>query len=152
MSHRSVVHDSFTIEREFAASPARVFAAFATIEGKSAWFEGADKWKQLERSFDFRIGGQERLRGEWKNGMITEFSAVYQDIVPNARIVYSYAMRVNEQRISVSLATIELQPAGSGTRLVLTEQGAYLDGYEDKGSRERGTRELLGKLEASLTR
>jgi hypothetical protein len=50
----------------------------------------------------------------------------------------------------VSLATFELKAAGTGTRLILTEQGAFLDGYDDAGSRERGTAGLLDALGASL--
>jgi hypothetical protein len=50
----------------------------------------------------------------------------------------------------VSLATIELKPAGKGTKLVITEQGVFLDGYDDAGSRERGTKGLLDQLEAAL--
>ena len=68
----------------------------------------------------------------------------------NRRIVYSYTMHVDGRRISVSLATIEFRRSGEGTRLVLTEQGAFLDGYDDAGSREKGTRALMDKLEASL--
>ena len=46
--------------------------------------------------------------------------------------------------------TIEFEPAGKGTKLVLTEQGAFLDGYDDAGSRKRGTGGLLNALEKSL--
>jgi hypothetical protein len=35
---------------------------------------------------------------------------------------------------------------------VLTEQGAFLDGYDDAGGRDRGTRGLLDQLEAALRR
>jgi len=48
---------------------------------------------------------------------------VYFDIVQNRRIVYCYDMYVNDEKVSVSLATIEFEPAGKGTKLVLTEQG-----------------------------
>lgn len=37
MTKRSVIHDTFVIERPYAASAARVFAAFASEEAKSAW-------------------------------------------------------------------------------------------------------------------
>ena len=37
------------------------------------------------------------------------------------------------------LATIEFHPDGTGTRFVITEQGVFIDGYEDNGSREQGT-------------
>jgi uncharacterized protein YndB with AHSA1/START domain len=66
--------------------------------------------------------------------MVHSFNARYQDIVPNERIIYSYDMNLDEKRISVSLATIEFEPAGSGTKLTITEQGAFLDGYDDAGS------------------
>ena len=52
-------------------------------------------------------------------------------------------MYVNEKRISVSLSTVEIEPAGAGTKLKYTEQCAFLDGYDDAGSREQGTRWLL---------
>jgi hypothetical protein len=35
-------------------------------------------------------------------------------------------------------------------RLIYTEQGVFLDGYDDAGSRERGTRDLFDKLAAAL--
>jgi uncharacterized protein YndB with AHSA1/START domain len=70
--------------------------------------------------------------------------------VPVRRIVYAYAMHRDDVKISVSLATIQFEPAVAGTRLAVTEQGAFLDGYDDAGSREHGTGGLLDKLEAAL--
>jgi len=61
-------------------------------------------------------------------------------------------MHLDAARISVSLATVEFKPAGGGTRLIVTEQGVFLDGYEDKGSREHGTGALLDRLGAALQR
>lgn len=150
-SERSAQHATFVIERHFEATPAQVFAAWATADGKARWFGGsAGKWKELERSFDFRVGGRERLRGAWDNGTVSDFDASYQDIVPDERIVYTYDMHLNDKHISVSLSTVELHPVGWATHLKYTEQGVFLDGYDDAGSRERGTRELLDKLEGSL--
>ena len=37
------------------------------------------------------------------------YDARYQDIVPNERIIYSYDMHLDDKRISVSLATVELE-------------------------------------------
>ncbi|MGH8766396.1 MAG: SRPBCC domain-containing protein, partial [Burkholderiales bacterium] len=92
-----------------------------------------------------------RLRGEWNSGMTSDFHCLYQDIVQDRRIVYSYNMYINDQKISVSLATIEFEPAGKGTKLILTEQGAYLDGGIDgAASREQGTIGLVGNLEKYL--
>ena len=71
-------------------------------------------------------------------------------MVSNERLVYAYEMHLDARRISVSLTTIELQREGDGTRLLLTEQGAFLDGYDDAGARERGTGFLLDRLKATL--
>ena len=150
MSERSVTHGSFAIERVYDASPGRVFKAWADPAIKARWFVGPTDWRMLERSIDFRVGGKERLSGRKGSGVVSTFDAVYHDIVPDQRIIYCYDMRLNDVHISASLATVELAPAGSGTRLVFTEQAAFLDGYDDSGSRERGTRILLEQLGGEL--
>ena len=151
MTERSTEHATFTIERVFDAKPERVFKAFADPKAKAQWFAGPDEWTQGERALDFRVGGRERISGGPKGGPVHSFDALYQDIVPNERIVYTYEMHLNERKISVSLATMQLKAAGPGrTTLKVTEQGAFLDGYDDGGSRERGTGFLLDKLGASL--
>jgi uncharacterized protein YndB with AHSA1/START domain len=148
---RSVTLGTFSLERTYDAPRSRVYAAFATLEGKQAWF-GGDGYTLVERSFDFREGGSERATGRWENGTVSQFDASYFDIVPEERIVYAYEMRLDGVKISVSLATIEFKQAGSGTKLLLTETGAFLDGYDDAGSREHGTNFLMDRMGASLTR
>jgi uncharacterized protein YndB with AHSA1/START domain len=150
MAKHIVKHATFVIERTYDASPSRVFRAFADPVAKARWFAGPEDWSSAESTLDFRVGGRETSRGGPKGGPVHSFEARYQDIVPNERIIYAYDMHLDDRRISVSLATVELAPAGSGTRLTFTEQAAFLDGYDDAGSRERGTRDLLEALAASL--
>jgi hypothetical protein len=59
-------------------------------------------------------------------------------------------MHIDDKKISASLATVQLKAEGERTRLSITEQGAFLDGYDDAGSREHGTGKLLDLLGASL--
>ena len=146
----SVTHSTFTLERTYGASPARVFAAFAVPEQKAVWFAGPPEWPLAAFEVDFRVGGRELNRGGPKEGPMHSFEALYYDIVPDERIVYSYEMHLDDKRISVSLATIELSPAAGGTRLTLTEQGAYLDDFDDPTLRETGTSDLLDALGAFL--
>ncbi|WP_454763859.1 SRPBCC domain-containing protein [Cupriavidus campinensis] len=143
---RSVVHGMFTIERTYNATPAQVFHALTDPDAKARWFRGGDGYKELARTMDVRPGGREHLKGGWPNGLVSTFDAIYYDVIPGARIVYAYEMHLGERKISVSLATLEMKPAGSGTRLVMTEQGAFLDGYDDAGSREHGSGLLLDGL------
>lgn len=147
---RSVTHASFTITRRWSHAPERVFQAFADQKKKDVWFGGGSDWTPVSRSFDFREGGKEHAAGRWKTGMVSTFDGIYCDIVENERIVYSYTMHLDERKISVSQACIELQPDGAGTKLILTEYGDYLDGYDDAGSREHGTNLLMDALGKSL--
>ena len=147
---RSAVHGSFTIERVYPAAPAVVFHALTDIAAKARWFSGDDSFQMLERTMDVRPGGRERLKGRWGSGLVTTFDAVYFDVIVNQRLVYAYEMHLDARKISVSLATLQLDPAGTGTRLTVTEQGTFLDGYDDAGSREKGTGFLLDRLGATL--
>ena len=148
---RSVAHATFHLERSYDAPVARVWKALTDEAAKQKWFGGTPgSWELLERHMDVRVGGRERLKGRWEGGMVSTFEAIYHDVIPNERLVYSYEMHLDDKKISVSLATLQLKAAGRKTTLMVTEQGAFLDGYEDAGSREHGTSHLLDALGASL--
>ncbi|MBW7455475.1 SRPBCC domain-containing protein [Paenibacillus sepulcri] len=139
MNERSAKHETFVIERTYDAVPERVFAAWADAEAKAQWFQSAAE-------FDFRVGGRESTRGGPPGGPVYSYDACYQEIVTGQRIVYTYSLDQDETRISVSVVTVEVEPAGSGTRLIYTEQGVYLDGHDSPAQREQGTHDLLDKL------
>ena len=147
----SVQHATYVIERTYDASPARVFGAFASLEAKAQWF-GDPQSPSSDFDLDFRVGGREFNRGGPPGGPTYTFEALYHDIVPNERIVTTYKMEMDGTPISASVATLELTPDGKGTRLTLTEQGAFLDGHDKPEMREHGTRELLDSLDAYLKR
>jgi uncharacterized protein YndB with AHSA1/START domain len=147
---RSVVHATFCIERTYQASRAQVFKALTDPAAKAKWFAGGDGYTVLARELDVRPGGHEHVKGRKSSGVVTTFDALYFDVVPDERLVYAYEMHLDGRKISVSLATVEIKPAGTATRLVMSEQGAFLDGYDDAGSREHGTNFLLDALGNSL--
>lgn len=151
---RSVVHDSFTLERTYPAAPERVFAAWADSEQKMQWF-GPDEEHGMtsgEHVSDFRVGGSEHFSATTGDGTTYVYDARYQDIVDDERIVTSYEMTMNGRRISVSLMSVEFAGVPGGTRLVMTEQGAYLDGLDTNDQRREGTEEMLGLLGKFLAR
>jgi uncharacterized protein YndB with AHSA1/START domain len=148
---RSAVHGAFHLERTYDATADQVYKALSDGAAKSRWFHGPEGWGLIERAMDFRVGGRERVKGGFEGGVTTTFDATYHDIVPRERIVYTYEMHLDERKISVSLATLQIKPVGhERTKLLVDEQGAFLDGYDDAGARERGTADLLDKLGASL--
>jgi uncharacterized protein YndB with AHSA1/START domain len=151
MEARSVVHASFHLERLYDALPERVWVALTDPLAKAKWFgRPSDEWEPLERHMDVREGGREIARGRFKSGMVSVVEATYHDVVAPQRLVYSYVMHLDEKKISISLATIELKDESGQTRLMFTEQVVFLDGYDNAGSREHGTAHLLDELGASL--
>jgi uncharacterized protein YndB with AHSA1/START domain len=140
---RSTTHATFVIERAYDVSPQRVFAAWADPAAKARWFGPPEK---PDYSLDFRVGGSEHFTTPGPGGARYSFDAVYQDIVPGVRIVHAYDMHRDDTRISVSLATIELEAQGEGTRLTLTEYGVYLDGHDTSAQREHGTNAMMEGL------
>ncbi|RRJ62805.1 polyketide cyclase [Paenibacillus oralis] len=143
MTERFVKHATFVVEKTYAASPAKVYQAWADPAAKAKWFSKAD-------TFEFRVGGREYSSGGPPEGPVFTFDACYQEIVPEQRIVYSYTLDSDDVRISVSLTTVELIPVEGGTKLVFTEQGAFFDGHDTPEIREHGTNEMLDALGKTL--
>ena len=151
MTAHSVIHHTFMVERTYPASPSRVFAAFASREAKDAW--GACATRPRSSPAPARPSSTSVSAGTSGSASPSRVSytydALYYDIVPGQRLVYSYEMYAGAARISVSVATIEFAEADSGTRLTWTEQGAYLDGFDGAEAprlREGGTSEMLDGL------
>jgi uncharacterized protein YndB with AHSA1/START domain len=151
---RSIKHSSFVIERTFNHGPAVLYRAWTDPAAKARWFNGpTDKWTELLREMDVRVGGRDRLVGKFVDGSESRFEALYFDVVAERRLVYAYDMYWQGKKISVSLASVEfvaLGKEGGSTKLIVTEQHAFLDGHEDVGSRERGTKVLIDNLSAAL--
>ena len=148
---RAAAHATFHLTRTYPHPAGKVWRALTQPEAKAKWFSGTHgEWELLERHMDLRVGGTERLKGRWQGGVVSDFQATFHDIVENQRLIYSYVMHLNDNKISVSLATLELTSDGAKTTLAVTEQGVFLDSYDDAGSREHGTGLLLDALGASL--
>jgi len=144
----SIVFDTFAIERTYKASPARVFEAWRDPEKKRRWFAEGKGFVIDSYELDFREGAFERTRFRFGDGPPITNDTVFHDIVPSERIVASYGMTRDGKRFSVSLATVELEPHGTGTRLRYTEQGAYFEsgGPDASAHRREGCVELLEAL------
>jgi uncharacterized protein YndB with AHSA1/START domain len=150
MTQRTVTCSTFTIERTLAAPPNEVFAAFADVNLKTRMLATSDGEEvgaaSAHAEFDFRIGGRERFEFVEEDGRKMTYDALYYDIVPNQRMVYSYEMYADGSRISVSVASIELLETAAATALIWTEQGAFLDGLDTSELREGGTSWMIDNM------
>lgn len=150
MTKRSVTHASFTIERTYDMPPARVFSGFANPEAKRRWLIGGEGWQVEAYEPAFAARAFERSCFRFQGGPLIANDTVYLEILPEQRLVFAYTMTIDGATMSSSLVTVQFEQAGKGTRLVFTEQGAYVDGFDDVAGREQGTRELLEALEKEL--
>lgn len=146
MTKRSVTHATFDLERAYSRSPAEVFAAWADPVAKKRWFAGPG----AEHELDFRVGGHEINRSRLASGEVATFESLYREIQAAERIVYTSVLSVGETVATVSITTVLITPSPEGSRLLLTESGAFLDELELPSWREQGTGTWLDALGADL--
>ncbi|HEY4457571.1 MAG TPA: SRPBCC family protein [Pseudonocardiaceae bacterium] len=143
----SIKHATFTLERSYPASPARVFAAWSDPAAKKRWLAGPSS----ELELDFRVGGTETIRGRHGDGPQLTFASTFDDIVPEQRIVYTSTMTAEKTLTTISITTVEFVADGAGTKMILAQQGTYLDGHEEPSWREQGTSDQLDALGAEFS-
>ncbi len=147
----AVTHSTFVIERDYPASPDRVFDAFADPAKKRRWFAEGEGFIVDDYGLDFREGGREFGHFRMAENTPLPGTAInnetrYQSIVPNQRIVFVYTMSFGTMCFSASQTTVELFPTGQGTHLVYTEQAAFFENADGPAMREAGCRSLLEQL------
>jgi uncharacterized protein YndB with AHSA1/START domain len=97
-------------------------------------------------SIDARIGGRYCVSFTMQGGEPFEVGGVYREIVPNRRLVFSWAWRSTPER--ESLVTVSIEPDGGGTLLTLHHE--QLSDQAACDSHERGWNNALDKLEHDL--
>src|ERR671930_1816886 len=107
MTERSIAHAGFTIQRRYDVAPERVFAAWADPAAKARWFAGPEEWEVGPHELDFREGGREAGSGGPTEGPVYRYRAIYWEVVPNERIVYTAELLRDLACPAVSLVTGE---------------------------------------------
>lgn len=137
---------ALTVERTFRAAPQRVWQAWTQAESLKQWFAPADAFKVEVAEVDVRVGGRYRIVMTAPDGEVHDVSGVYREVVPNERLVFTWAWRTTPER--ESLVTVSLRPAGTGTEFTLKHEQFFDESARDH--HREGWIALLGRLEASL--
>jgi len=115
---------SLTLKRRLHASPAKVWAAWTRAEKIAHWFGPADTVDGSVRAeLDVRVGGRYRVSFTTADGEYHEVGGVYREVVPDRRLVFSWAWHSTPER--ESQVTLTLQPDGEGTLLTLTHEQLF---------------------------
>jgi uncharacterized protein YndB with AHSA1/START domain len=142
----SAARPSLTLKRRLNAAPEKVYAAWADPERLVQWFGPASvDAGSVKADIDLRVGGRYRISFN-ANGGYNEVGGVYREVVPNERLVFSWAWHSTPER--ESLVTVLLKPDGAGTLLSLNH-AQFVDATA-RDNHERGWTELLAKLETFL--
>jgi uncharacterized protein YndB with AHSA1/START domain len=151
MAHEPAAADlaarpSLTFTRRLKASPAKVYSAWTDPEKIVRWFGRADlKPETMRAAIDARVGGRYRVSFDTESEYY-EVGGVYREVVPNERLVFSWAWHSTPER--ESLVTVTLKPDGDGT--LLTVHHAQLFDDAAREGHERGWLGALDKLEKSV--
>ncbi|HEY2887769.1 MAG TPA: SRPBCC domain-containing protein [Candidatus Limnocylindrales bacterium] len=148
-AHATVTHGTFTIQRTYPVSVHELFGVWSSQAAKDEWFASMQDFLAAKDSYtlDFRVGGAEILDGRLPSGRHFHYAATHQDIVPDVRIIQSYDVLIDDRRISVSVITVEFLAADGGATLLITEQGTFLDGFDNNDERRLGALSNLDSIE-----
>jgi uncharacterized protein YndB with AHSA1/START domain len=131
---------SLAFKRRLNASPEKVYAAWTDPEKIVRWFGRTDaKADSFRADIDARVGGHFRVSFSTE-GEYYEVGGVYREVVPNQRLVFSWAWHSTPER--ESLVTVFLKPDGDGTLLTLLHEQLF-----DQAARDGHERGWIGALE-----
>ena len=120
MEHAIDEGTRLAIRRTYDAPVATVYTAWTDPQQMRDWMGPSDAFGPSDVTLDFQVGGRYRIVMHGPNGETHRVSGVYREIVPNRKLVYTWAWESTPER--ESLVTVEFRSAGQGTELVLTHE------------------------------
>jgi uncharacterized protein YndB with AHSA1/START domain len=135
---------SLTLKRRIKAPPAQVFSAWTDPQKIVRWFGPHEtKLDSVRADMDVRVGGRFKVRFQTVDGEQHQVGGTYRELVPESRLVFSWAWHSTPER--ESLVTVTLAPDGNGTLLTLQHEQFFDEQARD--GHQRGWTGTLDKLE-----
>ena len=134
---------ALTLKRRLNAPPSKIYRAWTDAAKISRWF-GPEDAEILRAETDVRVGGRFRIVFRGPEGEEHDVGGVYREVVPNQKLVFTWAWRSTPER--ESLVTVALKRDGDGTLLTLLHEQFFDEAARDRHG--RGWNETLDKLES----
>ena len=131
---------SLTVKRHYPVPVERVFKAWTDPQALRQWFGPSDEGKILVSETDLKVGGRYRIVMQMPSGEQHRVGGVYREIVPNEKLVFTWAWESTPERESV--VTVQMKSAGGGTDMTLTHEHFF-----DEAARDRHQHGWIGTLE-----
>ena len=133
---------SLTLKRRLNAAPEKAYAAWTDPEKIVKWF-GPDAGPVKSAVLDVREGGRYAIVFCTENGEEHHVSGVYREVVPDRKLVFTWAWHTMPER--ESLVTVSIRPDGDGSMLTLHHEQFFDDEARDR--HEHGWSGCLDKLQ-----
>jgi len=141
-----LIEPSLTLKRRLKAAPAEVYAAWTDPEKIVKWF-GPEQIETLRAQADARVGGGFRIVMRSPDGEEHDVSGIYREVVPNEKLVFTWAWRSTPERESI--VTVQIKPDGRGSLLTLIHEKFFDEGARDR--HQEGWTGCLDKLARYLS-
>ena len=135
-----------SIRRNYPVAPDKVWRAWTEPQALRQWFGPGATPSRAEAEIDLRVGGRYRIAIPMPDGDKNEASGEYLEVVPNRRLVFTWAWKGTPER--VSRVTIDLRPVAGGTDLSFVHDRFFDD--KARANHERGWQPIFGNLEKFL--
>jgi uncharacterized protein YndB with AHSA1/START domain len=113
---------SITLARDFAAAPARVFAAWTNPEAILKWW-GMPGFTNLEAAFEAKAGGRWSVTSRHPDGGVVTAYGTVIEVIDGERLVYDWRFDNQPAEAPSSLVTVRFSPSQTGTRVVVEHSG-----------------------------
>ena len=138
----TAIKPSLTLKRRLNAPAEKVYAAWTDPEKIVKWF-GPDAGPVTRAEADLRVGGRYIIAFNTEDGERHQVGGVYREVVPNQKLVFTWAWHTTQER--ESLVTITVKPDGAGSILTLLHEKFFDEAARD--GHKRGWSGSLDKLE-----
>ena len=133
------IKPSLTLKRRLDAPPQKVYAAWTDPEKILRWF-GPDSGPVQDAETDVRVCGRYAVSFSTEDGEQHHVSGVYREVVPDRKLVFTWAWRTMPER--ESLVTVLIKPDGTGSILTLIHEQFF-----DEPARDRHVQGWTGCLD-----